>query len=100
MSYRQICINSYYRHHDMACLAEVVVEKDGEYFYIEDEMEKIDKVNAMPDFIKDDWFLYNKKELTLEKVDQLILTYQGEHFEDVALTLKLIKRDLLIKRII
>ena len=44
----------------------IIFEIDNNYFYIEDDFEKIKDVDKMPVYIKKDWYKYNKKEFYWE----------------------------------
>lgn len=47
-------------------LSTIIIGDSGNFFYIEDEYEKILDVSKMPDYIKKDWIKYNKKDLKIE----------------------------------
>ncbi len=80
----------------------ILIEKDGEYFFIVEEEQKIYDVSQMPYYIKEDWIKYNKKSVSLSLInDQIMrLTNKFDQFEDEINLLKSLKRDLIIKKII
>jgi hypothetical protein len=79
----------------------VLMEKDGEYFFLVDEDEKIFDVSQMPNYIKEDWLKYNKKSLSLSLLNEQIkkLSNDFEQFEQELSLLKSLRRDLIIKGI-
>ena len=90
-------------------ISSIIISKDGEYFYIEDELEKVKDISQMPIYIKEDWINYNKKELDIKMVSNYIIEEEklllkpGEiNLEDAEnlKNLKAIKRDILLKSII
>lgn len=95
-----ICLSSELNHHTMIYILTVFIEKDGEYFYLEDEMDKIDDIMRMPSYIKDDWIQYNKKELNLKLIDKHISKLRDVVDDEVIGQLLSIRRDLQIKKIL
>ena len=109
--YNQICISNKIRHHDLKEITIVVIEKNGLYFYLEDDIDKISEIVRMPNYIKGDWIKYNKKQLIIPILDELIEVfdyteyvpenYKGDaFFVDTHSLLKSLRRDLLIGNII
>jgi len=80
----------------------ILIEKDGEYFFIVEEEQKIFDISQMPLYIKEDWLKYNKKSLSLSLLNQQIkkLTNQYDQFEEELSLLKSLRRDLIIKNIL
>jgi hypothetical protein len=80
----------------------ILIEKDGEYFFIVEEEQKIFDISQMPLYIKEDWLKYNKKSLSLSLLNEQIkkLTNQYDQFEEELLLLKSLRRDLIIKNIL
>lgn len=108
--FNEICTSSKIRHHDLVEVCTVIVEKDGEYFYLQDDIEKISQVIGMPDYIKGEWINYNKNQITIDILDELIQVfdydkvipknYNGDLFIETISILKSLRRDLLIRKII
>ena len=40
----------------------IIFDKDGELYYINDDYDKVNDVNKMPNYIKDDWWKYESKD--------------------------------------
>ncbi len=89
-------------HHTLAEIFTILIEKDSEYFFLVEEVEKIYDISQMPDYIKEDWIKYNKKSLSLSLINEQIkkLTNDFYQFEDELSLLKSLRRDLIIKGII
>ena len=88
--------------HTLDEILTILIEKDGEYFYIVEECQKVFDISQMPIYIKEDWIKYNKKSLSLSLLNEQInkLTNEFEQFEDELSLLKSLRRDLIIKGII
>lgn len=95
--------------HKISEVATIIIEFEEGYFYIQEEMEKIFDISQMPEYIKEDWIKYNKKDLT----DKIIISHIKEYEElkesqwpsvdawDSALSrLKAIKRNEVIRKIL
>jgi hypothetical protein len=80
----------------------ILIEKDGEYFYIVEECQKVFDISQMPIYIKEDWIKYNKKYLSLSLLNEQIKRYTNDfdQFEEELSLLKSLRRDLIIKKII
>jgi len=100
---------SEYEHHTLICYATIIVESNGEYFYLKDDIDKIKDVSNMPSYIKEDWLNYNKKELGMSVINKQIKNLETilEHKrpynpdDDEALSqLISIRRNLIINGII
>ena len=98
-----------YDHHTLICIATIIYEDSGDYFYIKDDINKIDDVSKMPTYIKEDWLNYNKKPLDISIINRQIKNLEiiiekrrpyDPKDEDKLITLKSIRRDLIIKGII
>ena len=89
-------------HHTLAEIFTILIEKDGEYFFIVEECQKVFDISQMPNYIKEDWINYNKKSLSLSLLNEQIkkLTNQYDQFEEELLLLKSLRRDLIIKNIL
>ena len=107
--WKEISISTEVQHHTLIDMATIIIENDENYFFIEDDVEKIMDVSSMPHYIKEDWINYNKKELTQPILDKHIRVYTykyeyqyppSETTEKTLYILKSIKRHLLIKKII
>ena len=107
--FKEVSIVKTWNIHTLRHMATVIVERDDVLWYIEDEIEKLYDVSAMPVYIKEDWVNYNKKELTMEVVDAHIKDYvrlmesqwpSPDSWENTLATLKSIKRNLIIGKII
>jgi hypothetical protein len=101
---------SYYNKYDIDLkpLSSVILEYiNGDYFYIEDDKDKISDVVNMPYYIRDDWFKYNRKSLSIKTLNEHIKEWSNQHLlvdnndiDRILNELKLIRRDLIIKGII
>ena len=110
--WKEISITKRMQHHTMIDVATIIIENNGEFFCIQDDIEKIIDISSMPNYIKEDWINYNKKDLTISIVDQHIIKYvdlrdseiylevANQTYDDVVSELQSIKRDLIIKKII
>jgi hypothetical protein len=81
----------------------VILEKENLYFFVEDEKEKIEDILKMPVYIKNDWIIYNKKDLTLSIINQHIKYYNSildESDNDILMNLMTIRRDFILDKII
>jgi len=110
--WKEISIIRKVQHHTMIDIATIVISNNGEFFYIKDDIEKIFDVSCMPNYIKEDWVNYNKKDLTINIVDEHIRKYvdlrdsevylevTNQTYDDVISELQSIKRNLIISKII
>lgn len=98
-----------YDHHTLILFATIIFEDSGDYFYIKDDVDKIDDVSRMPQYIKEDWLNYNKKLLNISVINKQIKSLEiilekrrpyDPKDEDTLAELKSIRRDLIIKGII
>lgn len=89
-------------HHTLDEIFTILIERDGEYFYIVEECQKVFDISQMPIYIKEDWIKYNKKSLSLSLLNEQIKKFTNEfdQFEDELSLLKSLRRDLIIKGII
>jgi hypothetical protein len=80
----------------------VLIEKDGEYSFIVEEEQKLFDVSQMPNYIKEDWIKYNKKDVSLSLLNEQIkkLTNDYDQFEEELSLLKSLRRELIINGII
>lgn len=80
----------------------ILIEKDGEYYFLVDESEKIFDVSQMPNYIKEDWINYNKKSVSLSLINEQIkkLSNDFDEFKDELNLLKSLRRELIIKGIV
>lgn len=88
--------------HTLAEIFTILIEKDGEYFFIVEECQKVLDISQMPIYIKEDWIKYNKKSLSLSLLNEQIkkLTNEFYQFEDELNLLKSLRRELIINGII
>lgn len=93
-----------YDHHSLNRVASVLFQNsDSNYFFIEDELEKIYDVCQMPDYIKLDWINYNKKEIKISIINKHIKYYskmETDDVDEILMNLKEIRRELIINGII
>ena len=95
----------------------ILIEKEGEYFYIVEESQKVYDISQMPLYIKEDWINYNKKPLNIPVLNQMIKSYENqlnsglerpfslsepsdEELENLINLLKSLRRDLIINKVI
>lgn len=107
--FNEISVTKTWDIHTLKNTSSVIVEIDGQIWYIEDDIEKICDVSKMPDYIKEDWVIYNKKEINLQVVESHINDYlrlkeskwpNPEAWDITLNNLKSIKRNLIIGKII
>lgn len=106
--YKEISVTYRTIHHNLSCEATIIIEDRDDYYVIQDDREKIEDVSQMPNYIKEDWIKYNRKELTTQILDWHILDYieksnqqyPNEELLEVVSKLKSIKRHQIIKKII
>lgn len=70
---------------------------DNQYYYIEDNYFKIEDVKKMPDYISKDWFVYNRKQLTLDIINKHI---NKNNDDELKLELMSIRRNLFIDNVL
>lgn len=89
-------------HHTLDEVFTILIEKDGDYYFIVEECEKVFDVSQMPNYIKEDWINYNKKTLSLSLLNEQIKKYTNDfgQFEDELNLLKSLRRDLIINGIV
>lgn len=63
---------SYTNYSDLSEDRFIVYDKDGEYYYILDSSDKIKDVSKMPNYIKEDYYNYNSKILTIKFFNKII----------------------------
>jgi hypothetical protein len=87
---------------EMKNILTLLIEKDGEYYFLVEWDEKIFDVSKMPNYIKEDWIKYNKKSLSLSILNQQIkkLTNDYEQFDDELILLKSLRRELIISGVL
>lgn len=104
----------YYNRNPFSKISTIIIENDsGDYFFIEDEYDKIIDVTKMPDYIRKDWVNYNKKDLTISLLNKQIGWFENyledsanvmlKELDKIKETIKILKslrRDLIIKGII
>lgn len=109
----------FYDHNSMNKIVNLVIEIESDYYFIEDEFDKIIDITQMPTYIKEDWFKYNRKSLTLSVINKhvkylkdsiekiyetTISIYQKseeeQKLQDVLERVLSIRRDFIIKGII
>lgn len=80
----------------------ILIEKDGNYFFLVEEEQKIFDISQMPNYIKEDWINYNKKSLSLQLLNEQIkkLSNDFDQFEDELSLLKSLRRNMIINGII
>lgn len=80
----------------------ILIEKDGDYFFLVEEEQKIFDISQMPNYIKEDWINYNKKSLSLQLLNEQIkkLSNDFDQFEDELSLLKSLRRNIIINGII
>lgn len=63
---------SYINYTDLSEDRFIVYDKDGEYYYLIDSNDKIKDVDKMPSYIKEDYYNYNIKMLTIDFFNKII----------------------------
>ena len=114
--WEKISITSEVEHHTLIDVATIIIFKDDEYYFIQDDIEKVRDVSIMPQYIKEDWIKYNRKELNMFVINKHIREYESRlkksiefnsvktdkerELEEKLQLLKSLRRDLIIKGII
>lgn len=115
--WNEVCLITKYEHHTLINNATVLIENGGNYFYIQDDIEKVKDVSQMPEYIKEDWINYNKKPLNIPVLNQMIKSYENQlnsglerpfslsepsddELENIISLLKSLRRDLIINKVI
>lgn len=114
--WEKISITSEVEHHTLIDVATIIIFKDDEYYFIQDDIEKVRDVSIMPQYIKEDWIKYNRKELNMFVINKHIREYESRlkksiefnsvktdkerDLEEKIQLLKSLRRDLIIKGII
>lgn len=114
--WKEVSLISEFEHHTLIEMATLIIEKDNEFFFIYEDIEKIRDVSIMPSYIKEDWIKYNRKELNvfilnksikehetkLKSLSELnpIKTEEEWDLEETIQLLRKLRRDIIIKGII
>ncbi len=85
----------------------IIFERDSEIYYINDWCDKISDVNKMPSYIKDDYYKYESKILTISIFNKLIMKITKSPSDKVRNissdeidTITQIKRELKLKELL
>lgn len=80
----------------------ILIQQQGQYYYLVEEEQKVFDISQMPDYIKTDWIKYNKRPLNLLALNRQIKKLSGdlEQFEEELDLLKRLRRDLILEGII
>lgn len=107
--WKPVHLSTRYDHHTLINYATLITQNTSDdYFYFYDDIEKIIDVSLMPNYIKEDWLNYNKKELNIAVLNSCISNciekidtepYSEENQKSLE-TLKLIRREHIIKGLI
>jgi len=91
-------------HHTITNMSTIFIrDKNGDYFYLYDETDKVYDVSRMPSYISEDWVNYNKKEINNAVLEKWIAQFSSVGLVEtdyLASELKSIKRDLIMKKIL
>lgn len=114
--WEKISITSEVEHHTLIDVATIIISKDNEYYFVQDDIEKVRDVSIMPQYIKEDWIKYNRKELNMFVINKHIKEYESrlkrsiefnsvktdkeKELDEKLQLLKSLRRDLIIKGII
>ena len=106
--YKEVSMVTKYHNHTLVNEANIIIEDRDDYFVIHDDIEKVYDVSQMPNYIKEDWIKYNRKELTNQIIDGHIKyyidlsekQYPNEDILEVISKLKSIKRNQIIRKIL
>jgi hypothetical protein len=100
--WKEITLSTNIDNHTLFEIFTILIEKDGEYFFIIDEVEKIFDVSQMPNYIKEDWIKYNRKELSISVINEQInkLNNDFDLFVDEINLLKSLRRSLIINGVL
>jgi hypothetical protein len=106
----RVISHSHYYDRNLFLISTIIIEDDGDFFYIEKEFDRIKDVTNMPIYISKDWIKYNKKDLNIATLNKQIKWFENQ-LEDKAdnkteetigiiSVLKSLRRELIIKGII
>lgn len=100
--WNHITTTSKINNHSLDNYFTILIEKDGEYFFLIEDEQKIFDISQMPNYIKEDWIKYNKKSLSLSVLNEQIKKFSNDYdqFEDELSLLKSLRRELILKGII
>lgn len=103
---------SHYDFHTLINFTSVIFEVDGNIFFINDDVQKLEDVSQMPDYIKQDWIKYNKKSISISEINKHIEFYNRQlqseswtidveiEIENYLKSMIEIRRDLIINGIV
>ncbi len=109
LPYKSISITEKFIHHTLIQEVTIIIEDSDEYYFIQDDVEKVKDVSQMPNYIKEDWIKYNRKPLTKEVLDLHIQHYKeisdsqyppDKETDEILSLLKSIKRHQIIGKIV
>ncbi len=109
LPYKSISITEKFVHHTLIQEVTIIIEDSDDYYFIQDDVEKVKDVSQMPNYIKEDWIKYNRKPLTNEVLDLHIQHYKDlsdsqyppdKEIDDILSLLKSIKRHQIIGKIV
>lgn len=100
--WKEITVSTKIDNHTLFEVFTILIEKDGEYFFIIDEVEKIFDVSQMPNYIKEDWIKYNRKQLSISVINEQINKLNNDYdlFIDEINLLKSLRRSLIINGVL
>ena len=100
--WKEITVSTKIDNHTLLGIFTILIEKDGEYFFIIDDVEKIFDVSQMPNYIKEDWIKYNRKKLSISVINEQINKLNNDHdlFIDEINLLKSLRRGLIINGVL
>ena len=82
----------------------VIIEKDGDYYYIREDIEVLEDISIMPSYIKEDWINSNKNNLNIAVLNSVIFHIENaekpEEYNKIIELLKPMRRDLIMNGLI
>ena len=110
--WKSIYLFTKYDFHTLINYATIIIQNPSDdYFYFYHDIEKIIDVSLMPNYIKEDWLNYNKKELNIlvlnacikdcqEKLEVVTNQEKERSYKKTLETFKSIRREIILKGII
>jgi hypothetical protein len=110
--WKSIYLFTKYDFHNLINYATLITQSPAnDYFYFYEDVEKIIDVSMMPNYIKEDWLNYNKKELNIsllnaavkdcqEKLEAIVNQEKETNYKNTLELFKSIRRELILKGLI
>ena len=107
---------SHYDFHTLENYASIIFEYESQIVFIRDSVQKLEDVSQMPQYIKEDWIKYNKKNIGISELNKHVEFYNRQlesasttigftpelqnEIEEYLTKILSIRRDLILKGLI